>query len=96
MVWARGRDYTSVARGLAAVNPNAALSVNPVREHSCQGKGTRISVDLRADRGGVAWGPMAQVDDDPAGLKAQAMDQARQAARGTTDLMKLIAGTRTI
>jgi hypothetical protein len=68
-------------------------NVNPAWDNPCQGQGAGVLADLRADPQGMAWLLVAQAADDlaVAGLKAQALDQAKAAARGVSELMKLIA-----
>ncbi len=59
-------------------------------------QGNGVLVDLGNDRDGAAWMLVAQAADDlaVAGLKADALPQARQAARGVAALMKLVADSR--
>ncbi len=81
---------------LACLEGPKGKHVSPYWENPCQGQGNGVLVDLGNDRDGAAWMLVAQAADDlaVAGLKADALPQARQAARGVAALMKLVADSR--
>lgn len=81
---------------IACIEGPKGKHVNPAWENPCAGQGNGVLPDLRADRDAAAWILVAQAADDltVAGLGAPALDQAKKAARGVVELMKLVAEGR--
>ncbi|MDQ7819062.1 MAG: hypothetical protein QN173_06030 [Armatimonadota bacterium] len=82
-----------LGHAIACLEGPKGKNVNPAWDNPCQGQGGGVLVDLRADPQGMAWALVVQAAADlaVAGLKAQALDQAKNAARGVAELMKLVA-----
>lgn len=78
---------------IACIEGPRGKNVNPAWENPCQGMGAGVLADARADPQGVRWLLVIQAAGDlaVAGLKAQNLDQAKAAARGVAELMKLVA-----
>ncbi len=82
-----------LGHAIACIEGPKGKNVNPAWDNPCRGQGAGVLADLQADPQGRAWLLVAQAADDlaVAGLKAQALDQAKAAARGVAELMKLVA-----
>ena len=82
-----------LGHAIACLEGPQGKNVNPAWDNPCQGQGAGVLVDLRADPQGMAWLLVAQAADDlaVAGLKAQSLAQAKNAARGVAELLKLVA-----
>lgn len=68
-------------------------NVNPAWANPCSGQGSGVINDLEASKEGAPWTLVAQAADSLAiaGLKSTALAQAKNAARGASELMRLIA-----
>lgn len=92
-----GASFSSVrehlGHALACIEGPRGKNVNPAWDNPCQGMGAGVLADARGDPQGVRWLLVIQAADDlaVAGLKAQSLDQAKAAARGVAELMKLAA-----
>ncbi len=82
-----------LGHALACIEGPRGKNVNPAWDNPCQGMGAGVLADLRGDPQGARWLLVVQAADDlaVAGLKAQNLDQAKAAARGVAELMKLVA-----
>ena len=81
---------------LACIEGAKGKNVNPSWMNPCSGQGNGVLNDLRASKNGAAWMPVAQAADclTVAGFKSTNLVQAKNAAKGVSQLMKLIADAK--
>lgn len=82
-----------LGHAIACIEGPKGKNVNSAWENPCAGQGNGVLGDLKASKVGAAWVPVAEAADSLAlvGLKASDLAQAKNTARGVSELMGLIA-----
>lgn len=81
---------------IACIEGSKGKNVNPSWMNPCGGQGSGVLNDLKASKGGDAWMPVAQAADSlaVAALGSANLAQAKNAAKGVSQLMKLVADAK--
>lgn len=78
---------------IACIEGPKGKNVNAAWANPCAGQGNGVLIDLKASKEGAAWVPVVEAADALAmvGLKSSVLAQTKNAARGVSELMRLIA-----
>lgn len=84
---------THLGHALNCIEGPRGKNFNASWGNVCEGQGNGILVDLRADRAGAAWMLVAEAARElaVAGIKSRDLAQKKNAAKGVSALMRLIA-----